>query len=123
MDWVWESTSTVLWTLTLLAFVSATVLPGSSEAALLVVLVQRPELAAPAVWVATAGNTLGGLTSYALGRCVPARVQAAAVSRLQRFGVWALLFSWLPVVGDALCVAAGWLRFHFLTSAVLMALG
>lgn len=113
----------VLWSLAALAFVSATVLPGSSEAALLAVLYQRPELAVLAVLVATLGNTLGGVSSYALGRCVPQRVNGKAVNVARRYGVWSLFFSWLPVLGDALCVAAGWLRFNFWTSFLLIALG
>ena len=53
------------------AFLSATLLPGNSELALLALLQQKPALLWPALAVATAGNTAGGLTSYAVGRVLP----------------------------------------------------
>jgi membrane protein YqaA with SNARE-associated domain len=49
--------------------------------------------------------------------------QQRAIERLRRFGSPALLLSWLPVVGDPLCFAAGWLRQSFLLSLLFIALG
>jgi membrane protein YqaA with SNARE-associated domain len=109
--------------LALSAFLSATLLPGSSEAVLLAVLGQH----APAWWipvlVATLFNTLGGLTSYALGRMVRNRALPKALARVQRHGAVVLVFSWVPIVGDALCVAAGWLRINAYHAATWMAVG
>ena len=42
---------------------------------------------------------------------------------LRRWGAPALLLSWVPVIGDALCVAAGWLRLSAGWSVFFMALG
>jgi membrane protein YqaA with SNARE-associated domain len=42
---------------------------------------------------------------------------------LQRYGAPALLLAWLPVVGDALCVAAGWLRMHWVAALAFMGAG
>lgn len=106
-------------TLTLLSlfgssFFSATLLPGNSE--ILLVALLTKSLVAPAwlVLAATLGNTLGGLTNVIIGRLLPAlkpqRGLETAQKWLQRFGPAALLLSWLPVVGDLLCVLAGWLR-------------
>ena len=107
------------------AFVSATVLPANSEVVLLAVLKAHPGLAAAAIALATVGNTLGGLTTYALGRLVPARYEPSAriASVIRRYGAWALLASWVPVAGDALCAAAGWLRIHWAAAALAMATG
>lgn len=105
------------------SFVAATVLPGGSEFVLVAVLHRHPELMWQAVGVATAGNTLGGLTSYAVGRLIPNRAQHKAIIYLHRYGYWALLFSWLPLVGDALAVAAGWLRFNPWVALALFAIG
>ncbi len=107
----------------LASFVSATVLPGGSEVVLVAVLHRHPELLLQAVAVATVGNSLGGMTSYLLGRMIPNRADRRAVLWLHRYGYWALLFSWLPLLGDALCVGAGWLRFNPYASLVLLATG
>ena len=94
------------------AFVSATVLPANSEIVMIAFLRAHPESLLSALGVATLGNTLGSLTTYGLGRLIPQRRQPPerALAWVRRYGVFALLLAWLPVVGDALCAAAGWLR-------------
>lgn len=84
----------------------------------------------PALLVATLGNTLGSLTGWAIGRFFPEKSElvrhpkAEKVLKLaKRYGVWLLLFSWLPVVGDLLPVASGWLRHGFWASTLLIASG
>ena len=107
------------------AFVSATVLPGNSEIVLAAFLSAFPARATAAIAVATLGNTLGGLTTYALGRLVPAGKgpSARATAWVRRYGAFALLLSWVPVIGDALCAAAGWLRVAWWAAAIAMAVG
>lgn len=113
-----------LWALFVSAFVSATLLPGSSEIVLAAVLKSAGTSPVAAVAVATLGNTLGGLTTYGMGRLIPSRIpEGRAIARVRRFGVAALLFSWVPVIGDALCAAAGWLRLNGLRCALAMAAG
>lgn len=106
------SATTLLTALFAISFAAATVLPGGSEIALVAAIRSRPELLWPAIAVATIGNMLGAMTSYGIGRLIPNRVQHASVLQLQRYGYWALLLAWLPLVGDALAVAAGWLRLN-----------
>jgi membrane protein YqaA with SNARE-associated domain len=115
--------ATSLWTLFASSFLAATLLPGGSEVVLFAVLSATPELAWRAVAIATLGNTLGGLTSYALGRLLPTAKPLRGISILQRYGAPALLLSWVPLIGDALCVAAGWLRVHPVLATVYIALG
>jgi len=105
------------------SFIAATVLPGGSEVVLIAVLHKHPEALWQAVAVATVGNTLGGLTSYWVGRLIPNRVHHKSIIYLHRYGYWALLFSWVPLVGDALAVAAGWLRFSPWISLAAFAAG
>ena len=120
-----------LWGLFLSAFVSSTLLPGGSEAVLMLLAANSAGDKLVLLAVATLGNTLGGMSSWALGRFIawrfPARRFAAkqqrAIVRIQRWGSPALLLSWLPVVGDPLCLAAGWLRIHWLPSLVFIAAG
>lgn len=109
------------------SFLAATLLPGGSEAVLAAVLLHDAGLFWPALAVATLGNTLGGLSSYGLGRFLP---QAGSKQRLARaldwvgrWGALALLLSWVPVIGDALCVAAGWLRLRLAPVVLCMAAG
>jgi membrane protein YqaA with SNARE-associated domain len=106
------------------SFAAATLIPLSSEAALFVYLQLHPDRAMAAVAVATLGNTAGGMTSYLLGRLIPQReIYARAVELVRRYGAPATLFAWLPVIGDALCVAAGWLRMNWIAVLVCMAAG
>ncbi|MBL0123242.1 MAG: DedA family protein [Betaproteobacteria bacterium] len=117
------SPETGLWGLFLSAFVSATILPGNSEIALVAVLAKFPQLFWEAIVVATIGNTLGGMTSYLIGRIVPNKAEGKALAWLRRYGEWTLLLSWVPLIGDALCVAAGWLRINPWLALAMLAIG
>jgi len=113
-----------LWGLFVSAFLSATLLPGGSEIVLAALVAQSPAMFWPAIAVATVGNTLGGLTSYAVGRLVPQpKTPPRALALAQRYGVAALLLSWVPLIGDALCVASGWLRQDLLLATLAIAAG
>ena len=113
-----------LWALFASAFVSSTILPGNSEIVLVAVLKSGGALPALAVAVATIGNTLGGLTTYGLGRMLPSRIpEGMALARVRRYGAAALLLSWVPLVGDALCAAAGWLKLSPPACTLAMAAG
>src|SRR5512147_41362 len=92
----------VLAALFLASFLAATILPGGSEIALLARVHSRPDLLWPAIAVDTVGNTLGSMSTYWIGRLLPNKVRTIDVVRLHRYGYWALLFAWLPIVGDAL---------------------
>ena len=105
------------------SFLSATLLPGNSEFVLLALLDEAPALKWPALAVATLGNTLGGMTSYLIGRLFPKPVANRGVVWLQRYGPAALLLSWVPVVGDGLCVASGWLRQNAIAATLFIAIG
>jgi membrane protein YqaA with SNARE-associated domain len=105
------------------SFIAATILPGGSEVVLIGVLHKHPDKLFEAIAVATIGNTLGGMTSYWLGRLVPNRVQHKAIILLHKYGYWTLLFSWVPLFGDALAVGAGWLRLNPWLSMTAFAVG
>ena len=105
------------------AFLAATLIPLSSEAALFGVLQLHPELAAPALVVATAGNTLGGLTTYLIGRFIATRKPVSGMDAVRRWGAPALLLAWAPFAGDALCLAAGWLKVNWLAATLFSAVG
>ena len=114
---------TSLWALFGSSFLAATLLPGGSEAVLFGVLKLYPEQFWPALGVATLGNTLGGMSSYLIGRLIPQKKDLRGLPVLQRYGSPALLLAWVPFVGDPLCVAAGWLRLDPWLSVLFMAVG
>lgn len=119
-------------TVFVVAMVSATLLPAGSEWVVLGLLKLNPSLFWPTIWVATAGNTLGGAISWWMGYGAE-RVyeevkhrkpsEARALQWLRRFGPKACLLAWLPVVGDPLCAVAGWLRLPFWPCVLYMAIG
>lgn len=96
------------------SFLSATLLPGSSEAVLVALLIAGVGPVWALVLIATIGNSLGGMTNVILGRFFPQRIQSRwqgkAKDWLTRFGPATLLLSWVPLIGDLLCLLAGWLR-------------
>jgi len=119
--------------LLLVAFLASTLLPLGSEW-LLAVLVLKGFDPVASVLTATLGNTLGALTTYGIGlwggpflveRML--RIDAAARARAERFyaryGRWSLLASWLPVVGDPLCLVGGILRVRLWPFVLLVAAG
>lgn len=116
-----------LWAMFVVSFLAATVLPIGSEPLLVALVRMHPEQLAAIVAVATVGNTLGGMTSYGLGRGAARMAPGVEGSRvagwLRRFGAPALLLAWLPIGGDLLCGVAGFMRLSWWQCALWMALG
>ena len=121
------------WTLFSSALLSATLLPGSSEALLLYRLGEGAA-AHVAVLTATAGNLLGSLVTYTMGRGGNSllhrrwlRIDAHDLERAERWfnrwGIAVLLLAWLPVIGDPLCLLAGLLRVDMARFVILVGLG
>ena len=144
LDWIntlaawlqtWMSAGAGLWGLFFSAFASATVLPGSSEVVMTALVTAYPNLAWWALAVALAGNLLGCLLTFAMGwggrqgyerfQGVRAKVdmEHPRIQALRRRGPPALFLSFMPLVGDALVLAAGWLKMPFWQSMAWIALG
>jgi membrane protein YqaA with SNARE-associated domain len=103
------------------AFLAATLVPAQSEALLVgLVMTERHPLVA-LLAVATIGNVAGSLVNYVLGRFIerfrrkpwfpvsPAALEKAS-GWYRRYGLWSLLLSWVPVIGDPITLVAGVLR-------------
>ena len=131
-----------LWGLFLSSLLGATLLPGGSELVLLGVLKLHPDLFWPAVLLGTLGNTLGGMVTFGMGFMLPQRKggskaaghppayssrvqtqQLKHVEKVRRYGTPALLLAWTPIIGDALCLTAGWLRLNPWRAVLFMAAG
>lgn len=122
-----------LWGLFLASFLAATVVPFSSEALLSFLIVNGTNPYA-AVLVATAGNWLGGMSSYGIGYLGKwewiekyLRVKRQSIEkwhdRLYKRGAIFAFLCWLPGVGDIFAVGLGLLRTNVFITAVAMLLG
>ena len=105
-------------------FLAATLIPMPSEGALLAYLHFHPEHTPLALAVATVANTAGGMTSYLIGRLIPQKsLDSRAFTWVRRYGAPATFLAFLPIIGDALCVAAGWLRVRWMGALAFSAAG
>ncbi len=114
------------------SFLASTLLPGGSEALLLLVVSQNTHEPFLLWGIATAGNTLGGMSSWLIGWLIKRQLtdrsfdinkHQQALSRIEHYGSPALLLSWLPIIGDPLCLAAGWLGIRPLPALIYIAIG
>ncbi len=116
------------------AFLSATVLPGSSEAVLLGFLATAKGQPGLLIAVATIGNVAGSVVNYALGYFAQRfkdrswyPISDATNARAQRwfakYGVWSLLLSWVPIFGDPLTLIAGAMRVSVVPFLLLVTTG
>lgn len=122
-------------TVFLVSFLSATLLPMGSEPAVFGMVQLRPELFWAVMLVATIGNTLGGCLNWWMGYGIHKAVDRRrknqkekehnpkALALLERFGAKACFLSFLPIVGDPLCLVAGWLKLPFWQCTMWMAIG
>ena len=129
-DWFVFTETFSLWSLFFSAFLSSTLLPGSSEALLITYLSQEFDPVSLLI-VATIGNTIGGVSSWLIGywliykypKSIPEKLTPKSIERLRHWGWPVLLLSWVPIIGDPLCLAAGWLKLNFYWSVLAIAVG
>lgn len=121
------------WGMALLSFLSGSVIPIASEALLVVLL----GVGLNAMWlivVATVGNTLGGITCFMLGYLtdkqtvkrvfrISDKKMERADSLIQRYGYWAAVLSFMPIIGEAILVALGIMRVDKYKVFIVMAIG
>ncbi|WP_250656885.1 YqaA family protein [Alkalimarinus coralli] len=115
------------------SFIAATLLPFYSEVILSVMLANGAE----PLWLwlsATCGNTLGSLLNWALGRYLlhfqhkkwfpfKAGSLEKAQNSFNKYGLWSLLFAWLPIVGDPITFVAGIMKVRMLPFITLVFIG
>ena len=121
------------WGLFLSSFLAATILPFSSEVVLGYLLTHdfNPYVT---VFTATSGNVLGAVVNYGLGilgsrifqknllRISEKEIEKAEI-RFKKYGIFSLLFAWVPIIGDPLTVAAGILKINFFIFLLLVGTG
>ena len=119
------------WGLFVSAFISSTIAPGGSEVVLALLVSEAQHSNLSLILIATLGNSLGALTTWWLGVLVAkgypvgrvGGINDKALGAVRRWGVPVLLLSWMPVVGDGLCFAAGWLRLPLAKSLLAIVIG
>ena len=114
-------------------FLAATVLPFSSDALYVSILLLTKDPVGCLV-VGTLGNWLGGVTTYFLGRCAkwswiekafkikPETLEKQKV-KIDKYGVWMALVSWVPVIGDVIAVALGFYKTKAVPTILLLLVG
>jgi membrane protein YqaA with SNARE-associated domain len=114
------------------AFISSTIAPGGSEAVLAYLVSTGDYATLNLITIASIGNTLGALTTWWLGDLTAKKFPAEnvlsgnkqkALALVRKHGHWSLLFSWLPLIGDGLCFAGGWLRLALLPACMAILVG
>ena len=115
------------------SFLAATIIPLSSEVVLSFLLLNNLDPII-LVSVATFGNVLGSLVNYAIGLWgsiffirkvlkISEDEFVKAKQKFQKYGVFSLLFAWVPVIGDPLTVVAGVLKINILIFFILVTSG
>ncbi|WP_300360175.1 YqaA family protein [Fluviicola sp.] len=110
-----------------MCFLASTIIPFPSEASLLFFLNMGTYSPVSILIVASLGNCLGGITNYLLGyygrKILSKKQLLKSESLIQRYGFWAALISWLPIIGDPLLVVLGIYRVSFWKTLALMSIG
>ena len=112
-------------------FLAATVVPFSSDALYIAALAAGSAPMATLL-VATLGNWLGGVTTYFIGRAgrwewiekwfkVKPETLEKQKAKIDKYGVWMALLSWVPVIGDVICLALGFYKARPFWTIVLLA--
>ena len=117
-----------------ISFLSATILPFSSEVTLVSLLSTGIYSSFLLVSTASLGNILGSVLNWLIGfyllkhlrkKWFPFRqsqIDKASVW-FKKFGIWSLLFAWVPIIGDPLTLVAGILRVKFFIFLILVSIG
>ncbi|MDB9796012.1 DedA family protein [Pelagibacteraceae bacterium] len=118
----------------LISFLAATILPLSSELALGSMLNANKQNSFALIVAASSGNILGSVFNWMLGfylfkyinkKWIPFKENQINIAskKFNKFGVWSLLFAWVPIIGDPLTFVAGILKVNFLLFFILTAVG
>lgn len=121
------------WGMLVSAFLAGSILPFSSEA-VMVGLIAAGLQPVPLLLYGTAGNVLGAMLNYGVGRLGRIdwierflHIKREKLDRAQRFlegrGAWIAFFAFVPVIGDVFTVALGLMRSNFPITVISIAIG
>jgi len=110
------------------SFIGATIVPASSAAILLAALAMGAA-PLPTFVACSLGNSLGCAANYwigyAIGKPLIPKLEKSKSGRKallysQKYGLWSLLISWAPFIGDPITIAAGIFRINFLMFSLIV---
>ena len=114
------------------AFGAATFIPIPSEVLFVYELSQEERIFWLLLLAASAGNTLGSFVNYGIGRFAmdwalrKGYVKQTALQKghrlMERYGFWALLLTWAPVIGGPIMFAAGAARLAWWKFLIVVAI-
>ncbi|MFK5986185.1 MAG: VTT domain-containing protein [Pseudomonadota bacterium] len=121
----------------IISFLSSTLLPGGSEAHLSWLVLNTNYSLLFLLVIASLGNTLGGFTNWLIGFFInhsvltklkinlPKKNKRYHIAHLwiKNWGVYVLLLSWLPLIGDLLCLIAGIYKLNWFKSLIVILIG
>ena len=116
------------------SFIAATIFPAGSEVVLATLNITGDHDKFLLLTIATAGNVLGALVNWFIGyylikfkdkKWFPLKKkQLKKYSGIyQKWGIWSLLFAWMPIIGDPLTVIAGIFRTNIWLFLLLVTIG
>ena len=117
-----------------ISFLAATIFPFSSELTLINLLNTGSYSSFMLISTASAGNILGSIFNWLLGNYLlkylnkkwfPFKQKQIdqASNWFKKFGIWSLLFAWVPIIGDPLTFVSGILRINFFIFLILVSIG
>ncbi len=116
-------------------FTSATLLPGSSEALFLLMLTQQNWDSWVLILIVGTGNSLGGMSNWLIGILIRRgfykekntetknKYHIQAEKWLKKYGSPVLFFSFLPIIGDPICLVAGLVKIHWFKALLYISSG
>lgn len=121
------------WGMFVSAFLAGSVVPLNSETVMVGLLLAGADPVGIVVW-GTLGNVLGGLFNYFVGSLgkeewimriskVPPEKLERGMRHVRRYGAWAGLMSWVPVVGELITIAMGFMRVSLPLSVLTITIG
>lgn len=115
------------------SLLAATIIPFSSDILLIGMLAAGGDIVITVI-VATVGNSVGGMISYAMGYFgkwewlerwfkVKRETLEKQKVRIDKYGAWLAFWSWLPFVGDVFAIALGFYKANAKLTAIFMFIG
>ena len=104
------------------AIMSSTILPGSSELYVISLINFADHSKHLILTIATLGNSIGSMITFYMGLLYKRyKPTSYKVNKLVlKYGEWSLLLSWMPLIGDIICIVAGYFKLNPIRSLLII---